>query len=132
MSEYRAYSKIWRSKPYQLTFSFLVALLTTQLTTYLNLDCSNGFMFYRLLYTLWKILSIGLKQLQTALRIIDALLFLIDCKQMLYPFYELVEWCNTLVVLKFTRKFTKSYNVLWKKFVIGTKIAKKFKAVLHL
>ena len=33
-----------------------------------------------------RVISIALKQLQTALWIVDALFFLIDCKQTWYPF----------------------------------------------
>ena len=60
--KYRENSKIWRPKPHQLTFAFLVTWdgfhfhppLSTQLTANLTLECSDGSMFHPLSYTAWK------------------------------------------------------------------------------
>ena len=62
-------------------------LLSTHLTTDLTLEWSGGPCFIHCSIFTQKLLFVALKQLQTMLWIVNALLILIDCEQMQHPLW---------------------------------------------
>ena len=67
-----------------IAFDGFHLLLSTQLTADLTPEWSGGSI---ITYLCKKLLFVALKQLQTTLWIIDALLFLIDCVQIWHPLW---------------------------------------------
>ena len=99
LKNFFAHPKIRRPKPCLLIFTSLVAfndfhlLPFTQLTADLTLEWSGGSMFHPLSHIYAKTPFVALKQLQTTLWIVDALLFLFDCKQTWHPIWtQLSHW----------------------------------------
>ena len=97
--KYLVHPKIWRPKPCLLMFASLVALdgfhhlLFTQLTADLTLERRGRSRFYWLSHIYTKVLFVVLKQLQTMLWIVEALLFWIDCEQTQHPLWtQLSHW----------------------------------------
>ena len=95
LTKYLVHTKIWRPKPCLLMFAPLDALdgfhllLSTQLTADLTPDPC----FIHCHIFTQKLPFVALKQLQTKIWIVDALLFLIDCQQTQHPLWtQLSHW----------------------------------------